>query len=647
HEMAENGQRTGDHGQDENSENLDSFSRNPLICSLCHQLYEEPCLLACYHTFCARCLRDRIPDGKVCCPLCGYSFCYALGQALCGPCREDTHRARMFSQHDIIHMSKRSKEGLRKCGLHGEPYIMFSTAKKTLLCINCFRDTSIEARLHCIDLDTAYNQGCKKLERAVLSLRELQNSVRDGVILFRALLEELKRNMESEKSSINCLCQNLETEIHGVQEKLLHQVDNYSFCYALGQALCGPCREDTHRARMFSQHDIIHMSKRSKEGLRKCGLHGEPYIMFSTAKKTLLCINCFRDTSIEARLHCIDLDTAYNQGCKKLERAVLSLRELQNSVRDGVILFRALLEELKRNMESEKSSINCLCQNLETEIHGVQEKLLHQVDKEFERRNELFRSQLSSLGTLLPTIQDHLIMCTTFASSASKHEFLHLGYHLIDRLSALTHMSYPLRPCQSSQIKSNYKTELARCLEPLLFPKEMVSPAPPPPPPPPLGTGEGIQSPDGAENPQPSTLPQMGTGTQLPHRPPSAMRIYATVPPPRKSTGNTPQNLRMKVTEGSGPFAEHCKAYDVSFREMGTRFVQLKEQVQELHRDVTLRRCLTKQGRLEYILEECASLERHLGETCRDMEALRSVLNKMWDEELQRIRSEQELFQMQ
>ena len=36
-----------------------------------------------------------------------------------------------------------------------------------MLCMKCFRDTSAEARRYCVDLDTAYNQGAKKLERAL------------------------------------------------------------------------------------------------------------------------------------------------------------------------------------------------------------------------------------------------------------------------------------------------------------------------------------------------------------------------------------------------------------------------------------------------------------------------------------------------
>lgn len=50
---------------------LEQWSRNPLLCWLCEELYEEPCLLACYHTFCSRCLRPRLHDAKILCPLCG------------------------------------------------------------------------------------------------------------------------------------------------------------------------------------------------------------------------------------------------------------------------------------------------------------------------------------------------------------------------------------------------------------------------------------------------------------------------------------------------------------------------------------------------------------------------------------------------
>ena len=46
--------------------------RNPLFCLMCNQTYQNPCLLSCYHTFCAVCLKGRAKDGKLTCPLCGW-----------------------------------------------------------------------------------------------------------------------------------------------------------------------------------------------------------------------------------------------------------------------------------------------------------------------------------------------------------------------------------------------------------------------------------------------------------------------------------------------------------------------------------------------------------------------------------------------
>lgn len=53
-------------------ENLESCSRNPLLCLICNNIYEDPRLLACYHSFCAKCLQGRIGETRLVCPLCGY-----------------------------------------------------------------------------------------------------------------------------------------------------------------------------------------------------------------------------------------------------------------------------------------------------------------------------------------------------------------------------------------------------------------------------------------------------------------------------------------------------------------------------------------------------------------------------------------------
>lgn len=60
---------------------MDSQTRNPLLCFVCDNYYSEPCLLVCYHTFCAKCLQGREAERKITCPLCGVQTALKDGQA--------------------------------------------------------------------------------------------------------------------------------------------------------------------------------------------------------------------------------------------------------------------------------------------------------------------------------------------------------------------------------------------------------------------------------------------------------------------------------------------------------------------------------------------------------------------------------------
>jgi len=51
--------------------NVECTNLHPLVCHLCHEQYQHPCLLDCYHIFCARCLSGRTNDSRLSCPLCG------------------------------------------------------------------------------------------------------------------------------------------------------------------------------------------------------------------------------------------------------------------------------------------------------------------------------------------------------------------------------------------------------------------------------------------------------------------------------------------------------------------------------------------------------------------------------------------------
>ncbi|KAJ8939385.1 hypothetical protein NQ314_011130 [Rhamnusium bicolor] len=260
-------------------------------------------------------------------------------------------------------------------------------------------------------------------------------------------------------------------------------------------------------------------------------------------QNAMLCVNCFRDLPNDIRGQCVDIDTAHAQAAKRLERGQNAIMDLQTSVRDGIIALKGLMDELRRNMDSEKHTINTFCQ-----------------------------------GTVMPVLQLHLVLCTTFTAAANKYQFLELCPSLIDRLAAVGNLSQPVRSLQSSQIKTNYRSEFAQCLEPWI--------------------GQAAVS---------------QHQTELA----AASRMYDTAPPPTKKQQ---ANLKNRLLEGESSFSSHCRSFESQIRELNQQFNIVKEKVGELHKDITaLRKAQTPPltARYDILTRECLhldqSLERYVG----------------------------------
>lgn len=50
-------------------------------------------------------------------------------------------------------------------------------------------------------------------------------AVRDGITMLKNVLEELRRNSDSEKSAVNAVCQTILDALTKTQENLLRDVD--------------------------------------------------------------------------------------------------------------------------------------------------------------------------------------------------------------------------------------------------------------------------------------------------------------------------------------------------------------------------------------------------------------------------------------
>uniref|UniRef100_A0A4W4EYA8 RING finger protein 207 n=1 Tax=Electrophorus electricus TaxID=8005 RepID=A0A4W4EYA8_ELEEL len=494
---------------------LDSANCHPLVCYLCHEQYGHPCLLDCYHTFCANCLRGRAVDSRLTCPLCGHQSVVKGVNAL-----PPEDRLLKFLVDNSV------------------------DCEEAVQCANC-------------------DWECKKQD-----------------------------------------------------------VDAMYYCNTCNQPLCRDCREVTHKAKMFSRHEIVSLAKRTKEAHKKCALHEELYIMFSTEKKSMLCINCFRDMPVESRAHCIDIETAYMQGCEKLDQAVLAVKELQTSAREAIILLKAMIGEVRANVEEEETALCTLFNSMQEKLAERKRVLLKAAQSQHEEKERAFKEQLSHLAALLPTLQVHLVTCSAFLSSANKFEFLDMGYQLMERLKKIVKLPHRLRPAQSSKINTEYRSEFARCLEPLLLlgHRRSVSTA---------GSVSGL----GLGNSSVlSVYLDVSLGSSVVHKPTSHRYISTKV---------------LLAEGGESSFTDHCRNYETTYRSLQTEIQKLKDQVQEIHRDLTKHHSLIKTDTMSEILDRSLQMDSEISSEYASVEMMRAMFEEIWEETYQRVANEQEIYEAQ
>lgn len=53
-------------------------------------------------------------------------------------------------------------------------------------------------------------------------------------------------------------------------------------------------------------------------------------------------------------------------------------------------------------------------------------------------KDRSFRNQLVSLSVVLPILQQHIVLCQTFSTTANKYQFLEVVFSMIDRLSTIS-----------------------------------------------------------------------------------------------------------------------------------------------------------------------------------------------------------------
>ncbi|XP_050442851.1 RING finger protein 207-like [Adelges cooleyi] len=394
------------------------------------------------------------------------------------------------------------------------------------------------------------------------------------------------------------------------------------FCSTCGQALCKPCRENTHRAKMFSTHDIVQMTKRLADKTEICPKHDERINYFSNTQRHVICTSCVREKPLESRKACMDIDEAYSQNLKKLDRALLSVYDMQSSIREGVVACHTLLEELRQNTDTEKMTIHNFVQTLHEAINKIQTDMHLEVQRQYEIKERAFRNQLLTLSAVLPILQHHILLCRNFVSSSNKYYFLEIVYLMLDRLNTIVKIPQPTKPLLTSTIKTNYRSEFAQCLEPWFGRIDTMD----------SGIYESSRNLSSltAKSKENLSLSQSSFPSKKQH-----------------------SALKAKALEGEGPFSNHCRSFDSQIKELGTQLSCVKDRLNELQREVRALQGTKSPAvpplilRHQNIIRDCLRLNDTLERNRVELERLRSVFQTIWQEQLYRIHVEQDIFHSQ
>lgn len=95
--------------------------------------------------------------------------------------------------------------------------------------------------------------------------------------------------------------------------------------------------------------------------------------------------------------------------------------------------------------------------------------MLSELHREYSMKERILRTHILSLGNVLPVLQMHLGLCTTFTSVASKYQFIEVADLLLERLNRVAQLG-PLSqpPLLSTQLKNSYRSEFGRVLQRLI-----------------------------------------------------------------------------------------------------------------------------------------------------------------------------------
>ncbi|KAK6108548.1 B-box zinc finger family protein [Brugia pahangi] len=390
------------------------------------------------------------------------------------------------------------------------------------------------------------------------------------------------------------------------------------FCETCQQALCNRCRHSTHQARMFAAHRVVPLEERARvKGRMTCAIHGEPYILYSMENRNLACIVCFNNAGFDSRHHLVQIDAAHKMGCEKLDKATVKLRAFQDDVDEQLQLRKRLVSELAESHRVACESIRQTCQEMTDTLLTVRDRLLKKLDEEMATRIHHFREQMRQLTSLQPVTRLCLLSASIFCSSASKLDFLQCYADLLRRIQSLISMQCE-KPQYTGDLTVDSREEFNRALEPFLGLSSFL-----------LCTNVNSGS-DGNERSCESASPRNGFVKRSGSSVVNGCRLLLS--------------KYQLVVDLAGAFGEQFTKVETPLQQYNQEMTKLGKKVQELQRDLTLRRCIIEKDCTIDLIRKCKDLDMTVSQHSSFVNDLQPQLQQIWQEELDRVRRQQVLF---
>ncbi|XP_065187075.1 RING finger protein 207-like isoform X1 [Sycon ciliatum] len=400
------------------------------------------------------------------------------------------------------------------------------------------------------------------------------------------------------------------------------------FCHTCCQPLCQSCRFSTHAAKMFSSHNIVLLENRSRDSQpMSCPVHDKLFIMFSVEDRRLICINCFRDMDSGTRSQCMDIESAYAKSSAKLKTAIVKLQQLDRSVAEAIGKVEILVDETQLNATTCKDTIDELLTELMEQLTQRKVSLIEMVEKQKHDKVRLFRRQLGDLRDSCPVIQAALETSNVFSSATNRYEFLDLVNDMTERLDRVAREPHRLFPIQSSQISCNYRLDIAKTVDQLLS-RKSSSPM------------EDRATPiyHSATNSSPGPMDSLVGAHGLSEQ----GRYWQAAPYADRANGAVGGHGSM---DGDDVVSEQCCGISMQSKGLQQRLDNLKKSVQNLHRDLTHRKCQPKSEEVTSIHESSSTLEVDLQDHLAGVCKVRETFETRWKEMLAHVDKEKEHYQ--